>query len=85
MILSLWKEPRLKYYLQLFCLYFQNCEKKIIQNRWELIEATLLGSITNSVELQVSSLNEVNVQEKEILHKFSDLYSVSKASLSRKA
>lgn len=30
----------------------QNCEKKIIQNRWELIEATLLGSITNSVELQ---------------------------------
>ncbi|KAL9978494.1 hypothetical protein ACROYT_G016017 [Oculina patagonica] len=30
----------------------QNHEKKVIQNRWELIEATLLGSITNSAELQ---------------------------------
>lgn len=30
----------------------QNHEKKVIQNRWELIESTLLGSITNSAELQ---------------------------------
>ncbi|KAJ7392132.1 hypothetical protein OS493_013504 [Desmophyllum pertusum] len=30
----------------------QSSEKKIIQNRWELIEGTLLGSITSSVELQ---------------------------------
>ena len=32
---------------------FQNSEKKV-QNRWELIEATLLGPIRSSVELQVS-------------------------------
>ena len=33
--------------------FFQNSEKKI-QNRWELIEATLLGPMRNSVELQVN-------------------------------